>query len=156
MYKVLNTSKYLLFFKYYCFYYLLFTFVYLFIYLHICFTSIYFLQYLYLLFLTCIYIFKYSVSYLIYCISKSGTFTFSHFTTLLSKATYNWGTHKAIDLEEEVLVTPSLRHWYNGMHKVLQHNLLITIKIYNIICRPKQRPFLFNRTNIRMLFWTFD
>ncbi len=37
--------------------------------------------------------------------------------TLLSKATYNWGIHKAINLgdkqTEEVLVTPSLRHCSN-------------------------------------------
>ncbi len=38
--------------------------------------------------------------------------------TLLSKATYNWGIHKAINLKrgkqtEEVLVTPSLRHCSN-------------------------------------------
>ncbi len=34
---------------------------------------------------------------------------------LLSKATYNWGVHKAIHLKqtEEVLVTPSLRHCSN-------------------------------------------
>ncbi len=32
---------------------------------------------------------------------------------LLSKATYNWGVHKAINLKEEVLVTPSLRHCSN-------------------------------------------
>ncbi len=37
---------------------------------------------------------------------------------LLSKATYNWGIHKAINLEEanrkeEVIVTPSLRHCSN-------------------------------------------
>ncbi len=38
--------------------------------------------------------------------------------TLLSKVTYNWGIHKAINLEEanrqmEVLVTPNLRHCSN-------------------------------------------
>ncbi len=37
--------------------------------------------------------------------------------TLLSKATYNWGIHEAIHLEEairqEVLVTPSLSHCSN-------------------------------------------
>ncbi len=36
---------------------------------------------------------------------------------LLSKATYNWGVHKAINLEEanreQVFVTPSLRHCSN-------------------------------------------
>ncbi len=33
---------------------------------------------------------------------------------LLSKATYNWGIHKAINLEEtNRLVTPSLRHCSN-------------------------------------------
>ncbi len=34
---------------------------------------------------------------------------------LLSKATYNWGIHKAINLEEakEVPITPSLRHCSN-------------------------------------------
>ncbi len=51
-------------------------------------------------------------------LKRNLTFTFSHFADALSKATYNWGIHKAINLEaanrqREVPITPSLRHCSN-------------------------------------------